>query len=288
MPDAFTFAIGDETLVGHLYKPAGAVRAIAVLTGPLTSVKEQATGQWAKALSANGIAAIAFDHRYFGQSGGLPRQLENPEAKIADIRAALAALREKTSWGGLPALAVGICAGAGYMAQCVAREPGFRAFIAIAGYYSEVTLADRETMTPMRERALHAQRRWELTGVAETIPAVGPDNGDVAMPLSEAYAYYGTSRGAVPNYTNGFAVQSRVHTLDFDALSAAKNIEVPTLLIHSERALAPSLARRFQGDLNDVTAKWLASQGQIDFYDDPALIQEGIGHMQKFLTVQEI
>ena len=41
------------------------------------------------------------------------------------------------------------------------------------------------------------------TGEAETIPAVAPDGGDVAMPLREADGFYGTARGGVANYVNG-------------------------------------------------------------------------------------
>jgi uncharacterized protein len=46
--------------------------------------------------------------------------------------------------------------------------------------------------------------------------------------------FYGTSRGATPNYVNAFAVQSRADTLPFDAQSIASEIRVPTLIAHSE------------------------------------------------------
>ena len=81
----------------YLYLPEGAPRAALVTTGPLTSVKEQATGAYAEALAQRGYAALAFDHRTFGESEGRPRQFENPAAKIADIRAAVAALRVNPS-----------------------------------------------------------------------------------------------------------------------------------------------------------------------------------------------
>ena len=44
------------------------------------------------ALAERGLAALAFDHRFFGESGGEPRQFENPAAKIEDIRNAVTAL----------------------------------------------------------------------------------------------------------------------------------------------------------------------------------------------------
>jgi fermentation-respiration switch protein FrsA (DUF1100 family) len=272
----FIFESGGEEVMGSLFLPLDQPVAAVVTTGPLTSVKEQAAGAYAHALAARGFATLAFDHRYFGQSGGRPRQFENPEAKVEDIRNAASALENDKRTRGLPVAAVGICAGGGYMAVAVARESRFRVFAGIAGVYSDATvtrqwLGDRYDAAIARARS--AEESWRKTGIAETIPAVAPDGGDVAMPLREAYEFYGTTRGAVPNYVNGFAVQSRAYTLPFDALAAAPAIKVPTLIVHSEKALTPDLAHKFYGALGAPKEElWLKSQGQIDFYDDPQLI----------------
>jgi hypothetical protein len=59
----------------------------------------------------------------------------------------------------------------------------------------------------------------------------------------------------------------------FDARGAADVLEVPVLIVHSERALAPDLARAFYTAVKSPKRQlWLESQGQIDFYDDPKLI----------------
>ena len=134
------------------------------------------------------------------------------------------------------------------------------------------------------ERGRAAERAWRETGLAETIPAVAPEGGDVAMPLREAYEFYGTPRGAVQNYVNAFAVQSFAYTTPFDAMSAARLIDVPTLIVHSENALAPALARRFAAELRaPVDMAWLVSSGQIDFYDDPILIDQAADLIAAFL-----
>ena len=50
-------------------------------------------------------------------------------------------------------------------------------------------------------------------------------------------------------------------------------IKVPTLIVHAEKALAPALARRFIANLAGPHEELsLMSRGQIDFYDQPALI----------------
>ena len=269
-----TFDVGGTNLVGSLHWPDSEPHAALVLTGPLTSVKEQAAGAYARAMAVRGYAALAFDHRTFGESGGEPRQFESPPRKIEDIRAATAFLGRHVRTSRLPVGAIGVCAGGGYMAGAVASEPGLRAFAAVAGVFPDAQ-ATRNAMGARFEALVSAGRaareRFESGQPPEHIPAVG--EGDVAMPLAEAFEFYGTPRGAVPNYTNRFAVQSREVTLPFDAMVAADRIRVPTFMVHSERALLPALARAFYARLAVPRQQlWLQSKGQIDFYDDPVLI----------------
>ncbi|MEU0538963.1 alpha/beta fold hydrolase [Nocardia sp. NPDC005978] len=269
--ELFSFTSAGDRLAGVLHLPVGEPLGAVVTSGPLTSVKEQAAGAYARALAERGYAALAFDHRTFGESEGQPRQFENPYGKAEDIRAAVTALLADERTRELPVVAVGVCAGAGYMARAVADDPRIKAFAGVAGYYSDTSVATPSPEAIARGRA--AEARWRETGVAEMIPAVAPDGGDVGMPLREAYEYYGTPRGAVPNYTNGFAVQSFAYTSEFDTIEAAARIAVPYVMVHSEHALAPAFARKFYATVSSPKSElWLESVGQIDFYDDPRLI----------------
>jgi len=272
-----TFESEGETLVGDLYLPQGDQPAGAVVAvGPLTSVKEQAAGTYARALAERGYAALAFDYRYFGESDGLPRQFESPEANIEDIKNAATALHADDRLTDLPLIGLGVCFGAGPMARAVAEDSRFRAFAGVAGVYTD----NAQTVARMGDayqagidRGRAAERKWTETGEAETIPAVSLDGGDVAMPLREAYEFYGTPRGAVSNYVNGYAVQSLAYSLPFDARGAADLLSAPVLVVHSERALAPDLAHAFYAAVQSHKHElWLVSQGQIDFYDDPNLV----------------
>src|SRR4051812_20254591 len=103
-----TFEVDGTTVVGSLHWPESEPLATVVLTGPLTSVKEQAAGAYARALAARGFVALAFDHRTFGESGGEPRQYESPPRKIEDIHAARALLGQLPRTSSLPTLAVGV------------------------------------------------------------------------------------------------------------------------------------------------------------------------------------
>jgi len=283
-----TFQSGGETLVGDLYLPTeDSPAGIVVAVGPLTSVKEQASGTYARAMAERGYAGLAFDYRYFGESGGQPRQFENPEANIEDIKSAATALLADDRMTGRPLFGVGICFGAGPMVRTVSEDSRFQAFAGVAGVYTDGALTKArmgDEYDAKIERGRAAERTWRETGEAETIPAVAPDGGDVAMPLREAYEFYGTPRGGVPNYTNGYAVQSLAYSLPFDARGAADKISVPVLVVHSEHALAPNLARAFSSAVTSPKRElWLESQGQIDFYDDPKLVTPAADAVAAFL-----
>src|SRR5262245_54518672 len=130
------FQSEGETLLGDLFlpdaKPAGAVVAV----GPLTSVKEQAAGTYARAMADRGYAALAFDYRYFGESGGRPRQFENPDANIEDIKNAATALLTDARLKDAPLFGLGICFGAGPMVRAAAEDRRFRAFAGVAGVFT--------------------------------------------------------------------------------------------------------------------------------------------------------
>ena len=284
----FTFESEGETLVGNLFLPDRAEPAgVVVAVGPLTSVKEQAAGAYAQAMAERGYAGLAFDYRYFGESDGRPRQYENPAANIEDIKNAATALLADDRLADLPLFGLGVCFGAGPMVRSVAEDRRFRAFAGVAGVYTD----NAKTMARMGaayqatiDRGRAAERRWRETGEAETIPAVAPDGGDVAMPLREAFEFYGTPRGQVPNYVNGYAVQSLAHSLPFDAHGAADVIEARVLIVHSEKALAPELAHAFYSAVKSPKRElWLESQGQIDFYDDPKLVAPAADAVAAFL-----
>jgi fermentation-respiration switch protein FrsA (DUF1100 family) len=284
----FTFQSEGETLLGNLFLPERARPAgVVVAVGPLTSVKEQAAGTYAQAMAERGYAGLAFDYRYFGESSGQPRQFENPEANIEDIKNAATALLADDRLTDLPLFGLGVCFGAGPMVRSVAEDGRFRAFAGVAGVFTD----NAKTMARMGpayqatiDRGQAAERKWRETGEAETIPAVAPGGGDVAMPLREAFEFYGTPRGQVPNYVNGYAVQSLAHSLPFDARGAADMLQAPVLIVHSERALTPDLAHVFYSAVKSPKHElWLESQGQIDFYDDPKLITPAADAVATFL-----
>lgn len=271
------FTCDGDRLVGNLYRPSTAgEHAAVVVAGPMTSVKEQVTGVYAAALAARGIAALAIDHRGYGESEGAPRQYEHHGRKIADLEAALDALAAQAGVNPDRLGMSGICLGCGYAAHVAARRgQQVRALALAVGYYRDpaaMRAADPAGFAAKVEQGRHARLHYEATGEVITIPAVALE-GDAAMQTAELFDYYGTPRAGVANYTNGFAVMSREHFLPFDVQSVAPALMQPTVMVHAENALSPQWARQFHAALAGPKAlHWLDGPSQVAFYDDPALV----------------
>ncbi|TXH20861.1 MAG: alpha/beta hydrolase [Elusimicrobia bacterium] len=284
------FNVAGDPVVGDLFLPSGDGPHPAVIVGgPMTSVKEQVTGVYARALAQRGIAALAIDPRHYGESGGQPRQYEFYQHKIADLQAAAEALAQHRQVDGDRIGAVGVCLGTGYVVWAAVDNPRIQAAVGVVGYYRDV--AELRSKDPVAfqakvDQGVAARRHYEQTGQVLTIPAAATE-GDAAMTLQETTDYY-ARRAAHPNYQNAFAVMSREHFLTFDVQPAAPRLRVPMAMVHSETALSPAWARRFYAALTvPKQLHWLTSRGQVDFYDDPGLVAQAsdlaVAHLREHL-----
>lgn len=284
------FVLQNDSIVGDLHLPDGnGTHAAVMVGGPMTSVKEQVTGVYARALAERGFAALAIDHRHYGESGGLPRQYEYSVHKIEDLRAAIDWLAKHPAIDAERIGAVGVCLGTGYIVHAALAQPLVKAIGGVVGYYrdvEEMRNRDPEGFQKKVRQGIDARIHYESTGEVRTVPAVAT-SGDAAMTTPELLDYYGR-RAAVPNYKNAFALMSREFFLPFDVQSAAARIHIPMRMIHSEKALSPHWARKFYDNLaGPKDIHWLEASGQVEFYDQPTLVAQAADllgqHLQKHL-----
>jgi hypothetical protein len=279
-----TFPSEGETLVGVVYLPAGMKPGeklpLVIVAGSWTTVKEQMAGLYAQRLAEAGIPAMTFDFRFFGESGGQPRQYESPEKKIQDIQNAVRFARtlpfvDSKRLGGL-----GVCASAGYMAHAIARGAPLKSFATVAAWMHDArtvrSLYGGEAGVRRRLQAGEAARaRYEKTGEVEYVPAHSSTDERAAM-VSPLDYYSKPSRGAIPQWTNRFTVMSWPEWLRFDALEAAPKVRVPTLFVHTDESALPDNVGRFAAAMpGPKDLFWIEGQ-HLDFYDREPYVTKAV------------
>ena len=286
------FGADGITLVGDLRAPSASGSAPGlVFTGPFTGVRDQVTGLYAERLAAAGFATLAFDHRNFGESGGRPRRHEDPQGKLADLRAAVSFLRERPEADPERIGAVGICLGGGYALKFAAFDPRVKAFAGIAGAYN-TPYAMRSGMG----RDGYRQVLASLTATAEEqdrgrqvqyLPAVAAD-GEAAMPGEEPFAYYGTSRGASAYWENSVTRASVRELLTVDNMAGADFLSpTPGLIVHGveDAYCSPEGAREAYQRIGEPKRMvWLDAKLHIDLYDTEPYLTQAVEAVTAFLA----
>ncbi|HEX6934701.1 MAG TPA: alpha/beta hydrolase [Streptosporangiaceae bacterium] len=277
------FEADGLTLVGDLRVPAAGPAPGLVFTGPFTGVRDQVTGLYAERLAAAGYATLAFDHRTFGDSAGEPRRDEDPQGKLADLRAAVSYLRTRPEVDADRIGAVGICLGGGYALKFAAFDPRVKAFAGIAGAYN-TPYAMRSGMGPESYRrtlqhftALAEQH--DQGGDVEYLPAVAPD-GEASMPGAEPFAYYGTDRGASPRWENSVTRTSVRELLTVDNMIGADFLSpTPGLIVHGveDAYCSPDGAREAYERMGEPKRLvWLDASLHIDLYDGEPYVTQAV------------
>lgn len=273
-----TFPSAGETLRGHLFLPAtyqeGDTLPIVLVTGSWTTVKEQMADLYASRLAEQGFAALTFDFRYYGESGGEPREYEVPDDKIADIRSALDFVEtlpfvEQGRVGGL-----GVCFSTGLMAEASVEDKRLKSLALVAPWLHNTDIlaaayGSQAELQRRLDRGEAAKRAYETTGKVEYMVGASTTDQNAAMIVDEQNDYYiNPQRGAIPEWPNRLAVMSWLPYAHFDGVAVGKNVRIPILVVHSEDAAIPDGAKRFYADVPTKDKEIYWTQGtQLDFYD---------------------
>ncbi|KAK7403914.1 hypothetical protein QQX98_010321 [Neonectria punicea] len=218
------FSSDGISLAGHLYVPssnsssnfASARRPAIVVGHPRGGVKEQTSGQYAREIAEQGgFITLAFDAAYQGESGGLPRYLEDPYQRANDVRNAVTYLSTLDIVDPDNIGALGVCASGGYVPFAAQTDKRVKAIATVSAVDLGVLNAegfDSFNGPPLPNlNALLAeagrQRTNEGRGADFNLTRVVPHNPSDVLPTmpvfyQEAHDYYRTSRGQHPTSPN--------------------------------------------------------------------------------------
>lgn len=230
----------------------------------MLSVKEQAQSMYAKRLADNGYVTLVFDGSYFGESQGMPRQLELPDVKQSDIEAAIDYLEslvyvDSTRIGGL-----GICGSGSYMSVAGVKDERLKAVTAIVPAISDIS---KSTMAlfflPDEKEVLKAREAYE-NGTGELFHL-----NFMPRDFDEGAAYYYTSRGNHPRWSNQVVAWSQLELVKYNVTKIMEDMKKPYLVITGEKAWSKdSSTEVFDAAKTDTKEMHVIPEaGHFDLYD---------------------
>lgn len=301
MVTAVSFPNRAIQLSGHLHLPDDfrEDKKYPALVGihPAGGVKEQTIGLYARRLAAHGFVVVVFDASYQGASGGEPRLLEDPSARVEDARAA-ADFLSTLPYVDVERMGVfGVCAGGGYALAVAQSERRFKA----VGVVSATPMGEAARTVvgnPIPTAALigtleaAAQRRTaEARGAdplyAPFVPEQLEDIDDNTPTfLREAYDYYRTPRGQHPNSKGRFLMSSLDKMLAFTVFHLIPDLLTQPLLliagsiadtkVYSEQAYALSKGPKELVVIEGAT--------HVALYDRPEYVDQAVAKLVPFFS----
>ena len=201
-----------------------------VVSHPGGGVKEQTAGTYAKKLAEKGFVTIAYDASYQGESGGEPRQLENPHIRTEDVSAVIDYLTTLPYVDNDRIGAMGICAGAGYTANAAIQDRRIKAI----GTVSAVNIGSMfRNGWENNVKSIDALPYVDAGSNARTTDAGGSDYA--AMPLAplkeeeapneelrQAWEYYHTPRAECVTAPGFATLRSLNQIITYDAYHMAE------------------------------------------------------------------
>jgi uncharacterized protein len=231
------FPCGPTQCAAWLYLPAGAAKPpVVVMAHGFGGTRDVMLPAFAEHFAREGIAALVFDYRSFGASGGAPRQLVDPWKHLEDWRAAVALARTHpqvdgarlalwgTSLGGGLALVIG--ANDANVRAVVAQVPQIDANMEGEATFPGVIWVIRLLFTGWCSMASEAMGFGEWT-----IPAIAPSDGFGMITDDKANeaSTRGTPKGTT--YRNEIVAHSIFTFDDYNPAVQAVGIKAPVLLI---------------------------------------------------------
>ncbi len=295
MKTKITFTRDELTLTGNLFTTINFDKNkkynTVIIEGSATSVKEQMPQLYAEKFANEGFVVLAFDYSHYGESEGNPRQLESPEEKLKDLKAAVSYLTQ------LPYVKsigmVGVCTSGGNISYVGAEDNRVKALASVAGYLPDEKLVEKmfgkEEVTRRRNVAAEARILFNENGTETSVTSYSEVDKSAANynPTVGAYDYYtNPKRGGVPQYKNELSVMSWETFLDFDPIARAAKVTTPTIVIHSDGCAFPEQAKKFYAELKGEKELIWGDGNHFDYYDNPKQVDFAVGNIVRFFNTK--
>ncbi len=201
---------------------------------PFGSCKEQTSGAiYGQALAQAGYVVIAFDASFQGESGGMPRYIEDPSQRVEDISRAIDYAVSLPYVDSNRIAGIGVCGGGAYIINAALTEKRLKAVVGITpvnlgrlfreGFSEYNPLGVLAAMAEQRTK----EARGEALQVNELLPpspAMATELGLTERDVFEATDYYKTPRGQSKGGTTKMVFSNAQRILSWDAFAFVETL----------------------------------------------------------------
>lgn len=303
MPQHLTLVRDGTWLAADLHLPDGfdttTSHPAVVLSTPGSSVKEQVGANYASRLAAHGFAALTFDPSHQGESGGEPRDLEDPYRRGEDISYAIDALSAVPGVDPERIGALGICAGGGYAVHTARTDHRIKALgTVVAGDIGEAFRRFTPDGAAAALDALAAARTAEVASGEPAVLSWLPDSLEDAaaagvddLDTTQAITYYRTPRGGHERSTNRRLSRGDSLILGYDAFHLVDPLLTQPLQVvvagrRGSTGQYEAGMRLWELAPNPVDLFVVEGAGHYEMYDEPAYVDQAVERLVTFFRAQ--
>jgi len=224
-PTRVTFPNQFTVMAGNLFTPPAIEKGkrypALVVVHPFGGVKEQTSGLYASKMAEKGYVTLAYDASHQGESGGYPRDTENPAERMEDIRCAIDYLTTLPMVDEDRIGLLGICAGGGYSLAVAATEMRAKA-IAVVSLWDLGMMAREGFPVPYDATSMLVeigkQRTREARGetIRRDASFLEEKPNNLPLIIEESYDYYRTPRAQCPDSRSVFIFTDFARIMDFN------------------------------------------------------------------------
>lgn len=262
-----TFPSGETTCAAWLYEPEAATAAtpgpIIVMAHGLGGVKEERLDAFAERFAAAGYACLVFDYRYFGASGGSPRQLLDVRSQRDDWETAVDFARILPTVDPDRVVVWGTSFGGGHSIVTAANDKRIAAAISQCPFTDG--LASGTTMSPVTSAKVTARAIRDVVGARlgrapVMIPTYGAPGTTALMTSPDSVSGVEALIPAGKSYPKDVAARIALQIpVNFPGRQA-KNVTCPLHVVICERdtVAPPKPTQRYAAQ---------APRGEVKLYD---------------------
>jgi fermentation-respiration switch protein FrsA (DUF1100 family) len=289
-----TFPNQLTSMAGSLFVPLNLDKtkkhpALAV-AHPFGGVKEQTAGIYARKMAGKGYVTLAFDASHQGESGGYPRDTENPAEKMEDIRCAIDYLTTLPIVDEERVGLLGICAGGSYVLGVAPTEMRAKAIASVSLWDLRLTAQDGWPAPDYDKAAVLVEIGKQRTAQARGLSVRRDDGIPKKVPegapgiIKESFDYYRTPRAQYHTSRSVFILTDFARLMDFNYYARIEEIAPrPILFIVGTRAATIFMSKAGY-EKAAQPKEWFEVPGAThhSLYDDEAQVGEAVAKLEEF------